>query len=112
MNTITNENNQYPLMPINQTFLDVFDTFMNTEQRNKIRANNVRQYTEGIIDLLLKDKITAHLKPTELYEGLSWKKKIKIIEEKYDSDIARNIRKIFEIGGEGSHLKAQLITKV
>ena len=52
MNTITNENNQYPLMPINQTFLDVFDTFMNTEQRNKIRANNVRQYTEGIIDLL------------------------------------------------------------
>lgn len=105
MNTITNENNQYPLMPINQTFLDVFDTFMNTEQRNKIRANNVRQYTEGIIDLLLKDKITAHLKPTELYEGLSWKKKIKIIEEKYDSDIARNIRKIFEIGGEGSHFK-------
>ena len=105
MNTITNENNQYPLMPINQTFLDVFDTFMNTEQRNKIRANNVRQYTEGIIDLLLKDKITAHLKHTELYEGLSWKKKIKIIEEKYDSDIARNIRKIFEIGGEGSHFK-------
>jgi len=105
MNTITNENNQYPLMPINQTFLDVFDTFMNTEQRNKIRANNVRQYTEGIIDLLLKDKITAHLKPTELYEGLSWKKKLKIIEDEYDSDIARNIRKIFEVGREGSHFK-------
>ena len=105
MNTITNENNQYPLMPINQTFLDVFDTFMNTEQRNKIRANNVRQYTEGIIDLLLKDKITAHLKPTELYEGLSWKKNmIQISLETFE--------KYSRLEEKAHILKAQLITKV
>ena len=56
------------LMPINQEFLDVFDVFMDEEQRVKIRANNVRQYAEGIIDLLLKDKIKIALKPNEPYD--------------------------------------------
>ncbi|MFC2737412.1 MAG: hypothetical protein ACFN25_04905 [Leptotrichia wadei] len=46
------------LMPINEDFLEVFDTFMDNDQKNKIRANNVRQYVEGIIDLLLRDEIT------------------------------------------------------
>ena len=57
------------LMPVNQDFLDVFDIFMDVEQKTKIRANNVRQYVEGIVDLLLKDKIKATLKPNELYIG-------------------------------------------
>ena len=51
------ETNNLPLMPVNQSFLDVFETFMDDDQKAKIRANNVRQYSEGIIDLLLKDKI-------------------------------------------------------
>ena len=46
------------LMPINEDFLEVFDTFMDNDQKNKIRVNNVRQYVEGIIDLLLRDEIT------------------------------------------------------
>ena len=46
------------LMPVHPQFMDVFETFMNEEQKSKIRANNVRQYIEGIIDLLLKDKVT------------------------------------------------------
>ena len=62
------------LMPINENFLDVFDTFMNEEQKTKIRANSVRQYAEGIIDLLLKDKIKATLKSNETYEGINWGK--------------------------------------
>lgn len=49
------------LMPVHPQFMDVFETFMNEEQKSKIRANNVRQYIEGIIDLLLKDKINPHL---------------------------------------------------
>ena len=47
------------LMPINEKFIEVFEVFMDTNQRTKIRANNVRQYTEGIVDLILKDKIVA-----------------------------------------------------
>lgn len=46
------------LMSINEDFLEVFDTFMDNDQKNKIRVNNVRQYVEGIIDLLLRDEIT------------------------------------------------------
>ena len=89
------ETNNLPLMPVNQSFLDVFETFMDDDQKAKIRANNVRQYSEGIIDLLLKDKIIAGLRPNEVYEGVNWGRKIKIIIENYDKKIGENIQEIF-----------------
>ena len=96
------------LMPVNDAFLDVFETFMDDNQKTKIRANNVRQYVEGIIDLLLKDKILLSLKPNEKYESINWGRKIKIIKENYDEDIANRIQKIFQIGGDGSHFSGQV----
>lgn len=96
------------LMPVNQDFLDVFDIFMDEEQKTKIRANNVRQYAEGIVDLLLKDKIKATLKPNELYEGINWGRKIKILKENYDEEIANDIQEIFKIGGDGSHFNGKV----
>ena len=96
------ENNEI-LMPINKKFIEVFEVFMDNNQRTKIRANNVRQYTEGIVDLILKDKIVATLKPNEIYERINWGRKIKILQENYDVQIANNIQEIFRIGGDGSH---------
>ena len=98
------------LMPINQDFLDVFKDFMNSDQRAKVRAHNVRQYTEGIIDLLLKDKITPFMKATERYENLSWKRKLDSIRENYNPEIAEDIDNIFKIGGEGSHFNGDVST--
>lgn len=98
-------------MPINEEFLDVFDTIMNEEQKTKIRANNVRQYAEGIVDLLLKDKIIATLKPNEIYEGINWGRKIKILKENYDEEIANDIQEIFRIGGDGSHFSGKVQTE-
>jgi len=95
------------LIPINEDFIDVFETFMNEEQKTKIRANYVRQYIEGIIDLLLKDKIMLYLNPNEPYEGINQKRKIEYI-EKYSLSIAMSIRRIFAIGGEGSHFKGRV----
>ncbi len=96
------------LMPINQKFIEVFQVFMDENQKAKIRANNVRQYTEGIIDLLLKNTIIKHLKGNENYLELSWKKKLKIIEEFYDKEIATKFREIFRVGGEGSHFNGSV----
>lgn len=96
------------LMPINKDFVEVFEIFMDDNQKEKIRANNVRQYIEGIIDLLLKDKILSALKPNELYEGINWGRKIKIIKENYDSQIAEKIQEIFRIGGDGSHFRGKV----
>lgn len=96
------------LMPTNERFIDVFETFMDDNQKTKIRANNVRQYIEGIIDLLLKDKIVPTLKPSENYLGVNWGRKIKIIREHYDKDIADSIDEIFRIGSDGSHFNAQV----
>ncbi|CVK20103.1 hypothetical protein [Sporomusa sphaeroides] len=96
------------LMPVSTKFIDVFEIFMNDEQKAKVRANNVRQYVEGIIDLLLKDKILPFLKPTEDYSCINWGRKIKIIEEHYDKSIAGKIQQIFKIGGEGSHFNGQV----
>lgn len=95
------------LMPINKDFIEVFEVFMNDEQKTKIRANYVRQYIEGIIDLLLKDKILLHLKSNESYGGINYKRKIEYI-EKYSPNIAANIRRIFTIGGDGSHFKGRV----
>lgn len=96
------------LMPINEKFVDVFETFMDDNQKTKIRANNVRQYIEGIIDLLLKNKILPTLKPNENYSGINWGRKIKIIREHYDKDIADSIDEIFKIGSDGSHFNSQV----
>lgn len=102
------ETSNLVLIPINQDFIDVFETFMDDNQKVKIRANNVRQYVEGIIDLLLKDKIVAVLKPNENYDGVNWKRKIKIITENYDENIGKNIQEIFRVGGGGSHFKGKV----
>lgn len=91
------------LMPVNQDFIEVFEVFMDEHQKTKIRANNVRQYLEGIIDLLLRETIQQHLKENELYEGVNWSRKLRIIKENYDEDIAEKIQEIFRIGGDGSH---------
>lgn len=96
------------LMPINEKFIEVFEIFMNDEQKLKIRANNVRQYVEGIVDLLLKDKILPQLKSSETYKDVNWKRKINIIREYYDKDISENIQNIFKIGGEGSHFNGKV----
>ncbi|MCM1269800.1 MAG: hypothetical protein NC247_04120 [Ruminococcus flavefaciens] len=95
------------LMPINEDFVEVFGIFMDEGMVNKVRAQNVRQYIEGIIDLLLKDKIIPLMKENELYEGLTQKKKLAYIDT-YDSDISYKIRRIFEIGGKASHFKNKI----
>ena len=102
------ENKNSMLMPINQNFLEVFEVFMDENQKNKIRANNVRQYIEGIIDLLLKKIIQQHLKANEPYEGVNWSRKLKIIKENYDENIAEKFQEIFRIGGDGSHFNGSV----
>lgn len=96
------------LMPINQEFLNVVDEFLNEEQRTKIRANNVRQYIEGIIDLLLRDVIRKNIKENESYEDINWSRKRKIIKEKYSEEIAGDINDIYRIGGDGSHFNGKV----
>lgn len=96
------------LMPINPKFLEVFEIFMDENQKEKIRANNVRQYMEGVIDLLLKDRILPELTEKEKYEGLNWKRKLNILEKNYDENITKNIREIFAIGGQGSHFNGSV----
>ncbi len=102
------ENINSILMPVNQNFIEVFEVFMDENQKTKIRANNVRQYIEGIIDLLLKKDIQQYLKENELYEGVNWSRKIKIIKENYDEKIAIKFQEIFRIGGDGSHFNGSV----
>ena len=91
------------LMPVNEKFLETFGEFMDDGLKNKFRANSIRQYTEGILDTLLRDEIEKHMSAKEMYANYSWKRKIKCIEDNYDKGIAEKIRKIFTVGGQGSH---------
>lgn len=40
------------LIPINPKFHEIFDDYMNVDLRKKLRAHTVREYTEGIINLM------------------------------------------------------------
>ena len=95
------------LMPINKDFTEVFKSFMNEDQINKIRAQNVSQYIEGIIDLLLKDKIESLLSDDESFDMLSHEQLISYIQE-YDEEISVKIRKVFEIGENASQFKNKI----
>lgn len=95
-------------MPINNDFIEVFKDFMNEDLKNKSRAQNVRQYCEGIIYLLLADKIKLYLKNNDNYESLSWKRKLDILDKYYDKDITTKLRYIFKIGGAGSHFNGKV----
>lgn len=96
------------LIPVNEKFIEVFEIFMDDEQKIKIRANQVRQYTEGLIDLLLREKIQEHLKANEDYTSINWSRKLKIIRNFYDADIADKFDEIFHIGGDGSHFNGNV----
>ena len=95
------------LMPINKDFIEVFRAFMNEEQINKIRAQNVRQYIDGIIDLLLKDKITPLLSDDESFDMLSHEQLISYIQE-YDEEISAKISKVYEVGENASQFKNKI----
>lgn len=95
------------LMPTNKDFTDAFKAFMNEDQINKIRAQNVSQYIEGIIDLLLKDKIELLLSDDESFDMLSHEQLISYIQE-YDEEISVKIRKVFEIGENASRFKNKI----
>ena len=95
------------LMPINKDFTEVFSVFMNEEQLSKIRVQNVHQYIEGIIDLLLKDKIVPLLRVGESFDTLSSEQLISYI-QKYDEEISVKISKVFEIGENASRFKNKI----
>lgn len=101
------------LMPVNEQFVEVFKYFMDNNQRNKVRANNVRQYAEGIIDFLLADKIKKYITENpniknREYKNLAWDKKLYYLEKGYDKDIVNKLRKIFEVGAKGSHFNGEV----
>ena len=58
--------------------------------------------------MIIRKKKSGELKPNEPYEGVNWSRKIKIIKENYDSQIAEKIQEIFRIGGEGSHFSGKV----
>ena len=48
------------------------------------------------------------MKENELYEGVNWSRKLKIIKENYDENIAEKFQEIFRIGGDGSHFNGSV----
>lgn len=95
------------LIPINPKFHEIFDDYMNVDLRKKLRAHTVREYTEGIINLLLHDVIALQLKENESFNSLNWKRKLNYIDN-YNAEIGSKLRKIFEIGGGGSHYSGSI----
>ena len=56
-----------PLIPYK--LVDEYGDFINDEMRNVVRANCLRRYLEGAIDLLIKDKVLAAGLPEEKWNN-------------------------------------------
>lgn len=84
--------------------LDEYNDFVNSDLREVLRANCLRRYLEGTIDLLLKDKIIQKgYISIEKWNNYNLNNKIQTVGKYYDKDIERSFDKIRSIGNKGSH---------
>lgn len=91
-----------PLIPFE--LLDEYNDFINPALRDVLRANCLRRYLEGIIDLLIKNKIIQRASITEKeWSRLTLYNKISKIRCFYSEDIADAFDKLRRIGNPGSH---------
>lgn len=91
-----------PLIPFE--LLDEYNDFINPTLREVLRANCLRRYLEGAIDLLLKNQIIEVASISEKqWDGLKLYKKIEKIREFYSTDIADAFDELRRIGNPGSH---------
>ncbi len=91
-----------PLIP--SELLDEYNDFINPALREVLRANCLRRYLEGAIDLLIKGKVIQRASFTEKqWDKLQLYKKIQKIREFYSADIADAFDELRHIGNPGSH---------
>ena len=84
--------------------LEEFSDILDENLKNKFRANSLRQYLEGIVEMFFKDDVIVK-------EGLtveSWNKKplhqhIELICKHYDANFGGIFNKLKGIGNQGSH---------
>ena len=70
-----------PLIPYK--LVDEYGDFINDEMRNVVRANCLRRYLEGAIDLLIKDKVLAAGLPEEKWNNYNLNNRIQAIGKDY-----------------------------
>lgn len=111
--------NQNYLIPANEKYIEYFNEFMSDDFSTKIRikqkANTARQYTEGIMDLLLyKTKIEPHLTEKQKERFAEPEKRnrsicIEKLRDNYSKDIAAKFELIFkDVGNAGSHFSGEV----
>ena len=91
-----------PMVP--EELLDEYNDIMNNELRTVLRANSIRRYLEGIIELFIKNNILNNMRISQN----DWDKKdlfnkIKIIGQYYDCEIKNKFHQIRIVGNKGSH---------
>lgn len=97
--------NREVIRPINERFIKIFDEFMDDNLIKASRANDIRKYAEGIVDLLIKDRIVAYmpLSDKDKYQLLTWEEKIHAVSIYYDVEYAEKLRTITEVANEGEN---------
>ena len=83
--------------------VDEYGDFINDEMRNVVRANCLRRYLEGAIDLLIKDKVLAAGLPEEKWSSYNLNNRIQAIGKYYSKRIEQEFCRLRIIGNGGSH---------
>ena len=90
-----------PLIPYK--LVDEYGDFINDEMRNVVRANCLRRYLEGAIDLLIKDKVLEAGLPEEKWNNYNLNNRIQAIGKYYSKRIEEEFCRLRIIGNGGSH---------
>lgn len=94
-----------PLIPYK--LIDEYGDFINDEMRNVVRANCLRRYLEGAIDLLLKDKVLEEGLSEDKWNNYNLNNRIQAIGKYYSKRIEEEFNRLRIIGNGGSHYNSE-----
>lgn len=91
-----------PMIP--EELLDEYNDIMNNELRSVLRANSIRRYLEGILELFIRNNILKNIGVSqEIWNEKDLYNKIKMIGGYYDREIQSKFHEIRIVGNKGSH---------
>lgn len=91
-----------PMIP--EELLDEYNDIMNNELRTVLRANSIRRYLEGMLELFVKNNIVNNIGVSQkIWNEKNLYYKITMIGEYYNHEIQSKFHEIRIVGNKGSH---------
>ena len=84
--------------------LDEFNDIINDDMRNVLKANCLRRYLEGVLELFFKEGVVSNqIITSKKWDKLNLNGKLNILISNYDKYIGEQLKIVKNLGNKGSH---------